>query len=122
MNNDTPPPDYEGLDNKTLFERALADFYSVHLAVICHPDVVLPETIKTPEWREKKKAITLEYGLDMPVPIIDMVTTDVGVTATLSFSREPFATFVPWAAVVGLQCDGRRPPPPKTRPKLGLVK
>ena len=119
---ETPLPDYDGLDHKALFERALADFYSVHMAVVFHHDVVLPAHLMTPAWKAGQDVVDLEYGLDMPVPILDMVITEAGVTATLSFSREPFTTFVPWAAVKGFGCDGRRPPPPKPRPKLGLVK
>lgn len=118
----TLPPDYEGLDNKTVFERALSDYYSVHIAVAYTPEVVLPESLKTADWKARKSVIHLEYGLDMPIPISDLVVNNEGVAATLSFSREPFKTYVPWHAVVGFHCDGLKPPPPKARPKLGLVK
>ena len=118
----TPPADHSQLDNKTVFETALAEFYLAHLAVICHPDVVLPEHLKTAAWKARKEIVHLEYGLDMPVPITDLEVTDAGVKATLSFSREPFTTFVPWAAVGNFTCEGKRPLPPKAKPKLGLVK
>jgi hypothetical protein len=117
---DTPPEGH--LDNKSVFEKALTDFYIVHLAVVYHPKVVLPAHLMTLKWKEGKDVVHLEYGLDMPVPITDMVVTDDGIAATLSFSRVPFPTFVSWAAVRGFGCDGERPPAPKSRPKLGLVK
>lgn len=109
-------------DNKTLFERALSDFNVVHVAVFYLPEVVLPEHLMTPQWKAWESAIHLEYGLDMPVPITDLEITDKGVKATLSFNREPQLTFVPWDAVAGFTFEGLRPPAPKPRPKLGLVK
>lgn len=112
----------EGLDNKTLFERALSDFYSICIAVAYTPEVVLPESLMTPAWKAREDVIRLEYGLDMSVPITDLMVGDEGVSATLSFSREPHHTYIPWVAVVGFQCDGLKLPPPKESPKLGLVK
>ncbi len=41
----------------------------------------------------------LHYGLNTPVPIPDLEARDDGIAATLSFSRVPCATFVPWEAV-----------------------
>jgi hypothetical protein len=119
---DTPSEDHTESATKADFEKALADFYSVFLAVVYHPDVILPTHLMTPAWKARLSVVHLEYGIDMAIPITDMVITDAGVAATLSFSREPFATFVPWAAVKGIGCDGERPPAPKPRPKLGLVK
>lgn len=115
------PPDYEGLDNKTVFERGLADFYSVHIAVVYTPEVVLPSFLMTPGWKDRKDVVHLEYGLDMAVPITDIAITDDGVAATLSFSREPCKTFIPWKAVVGFQCEGLRPPAPKPKTSLKSV-
>jgi len=43
--------------------------------------------------------LVLEYGPVMPIMIPDLEITDDGVTATLSFNRLPFWTFVPWEAV-----------------------
>jgi hypothetical protein len=111
-----------GMSNKATFEKGLAGYYLVHLAVICDPEVILPVFLKTPLWMERKDVVHLEYGLDMAVPITDLVVTENGVAATLSFSREPYHTFVPWKAVVGFACEDERSPEPKPRPKLGLVK
>ncbi len=43
--------------------------------------------------------LVLEYGYDMPVPIHDLEVTDAGISATLSFFREPCHTSIPWGAV-----------------------
>jgi stringent starvation protein B len=52
--------------------------------------------------------LVLQYGRDMPIPIPDLEVTEAGVTATLSFSRAPHRTYVPWAAVYVVGCtDGR---------------
>ena len=47
--------------------------------------------------------LVLMYELEPVVPIPDLVVDDTGIRATLSFSREPCATFIPWAAVRGMQ-------------------
>jgi hypothetical protein len=109
------------IDRKAAFEKALAEFYTVYLIVVYHPEVVLPDYLMTPKWRDQKAAIFLEYGLEMAVPISDLTITDAGVTATLSFLRSPYATFVPWEAVVGMRVTGERPPAPKPRFKLKAV-
>jgi hypothetical protein len=101
------------------FEQGLADFYTVRLVVGYHTGVVLPAEIQTPAWKsDQEPVVHLDYGLDMEVPIIDMVVDDLGVSATLSFARSPFQTRVPWEAVVTMGAGKKRPP---ERPKLGLV-
>ena len=118
---DIPSEGDESLNNKDVFERALANYYLVRLVVGYHPQVVLPEFLMTPTWRNEQAVVHLEYGLDMAVPITDLVVTDAGVAATLSFSRVPHTTFVPWAAVVGFAVDGARPLAPKPKFKLKAV-
>src|SRR6185369_3000537 len=52
--------------------------------------------------------LVLQYGRNMPIPIPDLEVTDEGVSATLSFSRAPHRTHVPWSAVYVVACtDGR---------------
>ena len=52
--------------------------------------------------------LVLQYGRNMPIPIPDLEVTEAGVTATLSFSRAPHRTYVPWSAVYVVACtDGR---------------
>jgi hypothetical protein len=122
MSDELPPLFGDKPNLKEIFERSLADYYSVNLAVFYTPEVVLPEFLRTPEWKAKADIVRLEYGLDMPVPITDMVVTDDGVAATLSFSRVPCSTYVPWKAVMGLAAEGKREtktePTPKKRPSF----
>ncbi len=40
----------------------------------------------------------------MPIPITDLEVTDAGISATLSFSRIPHRTYVPWSAVYAVTC------------------
>lgn len=64
--------------------------------------VVVPDALRA------APHLVLQYGLNMPVPIADLKVTDVGVQATLSFSRVPHTTLVPWSAVYIVACtDGR---------------
>ena len=51
--------------------------------------------------------LVLQYGRNMPIPITDLEVTEAGVSATLSFSRVPHRTYVPWSAVYAVTCtDG----------------
>lgn len=43
--------------------------------------------------------IELQYGLNLANPIPDLDVGDDGISATLSFNRVPFKTFIPWAAI-----------------------
>ena len=73
----------------TLLERAEA---RVHLDAR-RPGVVLPARfLDQPHLR-------LDYGYGFTPPIHDLEIDDQGIRATLSFSRQPFHTFVPWSAV-----------------------
>ncbi len=40
----------------------------------------------------------------MPIAIADLEVTDAGISATLSFSRIPHRTYVPWSAVYAVTC------------------
>ncbi|HEX7598587.1 MAG TPA: ClpXP protease specificity-enhancing factor SspB [Polyangia bacterium] len=48
--------------------------------------------------------MVLQYGRSMPVPIPDLEVTAAGVSASLSFSRVPHRTYVPWSAVYVIAC------------------
>lgn len=58
--------------------------------------VVLPATLRGSPY------VVLHYGLHLIVPIPDLVVDDRGISATLSFSRTPLATHVPWSAVFAI--------------------
>ena len=76
--------------------------------------VVLPEHLRSGQ-------VLLDYNLNAAIPIPDLEATVEGIRATLSFSREPFATFVPWSAVLGMVGKEAPQEAPKKRPKLTLV-
>lgn len=96
------------------FEEQLVRFREVRVAFVRHSLLRVPDSV-LPAGGE---ASVLAYGLDMAVPIPDLRTTLDGIHATLSFSRAPCRTFVPWEAVVGTRGYGELEP---TRPKLELV-
>lgn len=99
---------------KDEFVDLLARFADVRAAFVRHVELKVPESVLP----EEGEARVLSYGLDMPVPIPDLEITDAGISATLSFSRSPRKTFVPWDAVVGVRGYF---PKPKPRPRLSLV-
>jgi hypothetical protein len=72
-----------------LLDRAEA---RVHLDAR-HAGVQLPERFRS------EAHLRLDYGYGFQPPIPDLTVDDQGISATLSFNRTPFRTFVPWAAV-----------------------
>ncbi len=72
-----------------LLEKAEA---RVHLDAR-HPGVVLPPRLIG----ERHLMLDYAYGFSPPIP--DLLIDDQGIHATLSFSRTPTRTFVPWEAV-----------------------
>lgn len=59
----------------------------------CAEGVVIPEHVRAyPQGQ-------FDYGAELPIPIPDLVIDDSGISATLSFNRTPFKTFLPWGAV-----------------------
>jgi len=48
----------------------------------------------------------LEYGLNLPVPIKDILADEFGVGATLSFRGSPMWTHIPWSAVYAIVGEG----------------
>lgn len=75
---------------------ALGMYESGRLEVFFNPraeGVVVPEHVRA--FVQTK----FDYGEELPIPIPDLVIDDAGISATLSFNREPFKTFLPWAAI-----------------------
>ena len=62
------------------------------------PGVVVPAPFSS------QAQLVLQYGCSMPIPIPDLEVTAAGVSATLSFSRVPHRTYVPWSAVFAVTC------------------
>jgi stringent starvation protein B len=67
-----------------------------------HPGVIVPESFSG------EAHLVLQYGHDLPILIPDLEVDDYGVRATLSFSRAPHLTVVPWSAVYAIACDDGR--------------
>ena len=115
---------------RSFFEEALGQWPVVQVHFLDHPRLRVPKPCRPAnrlitvgsEQAIGMVPIMFEYGLDLPVPISDLKITDEGIEATLSFSREPHPTFVPWEAVVKI---GRKfmevQLPMRERPKLKLV-
>jgi stringent starvation protein B len=66
------------------------------------PGVIVPEHLKSEPY------LVLQYGYDLPIPISDLEVDEHGVRATLSFSKHPQRTVVPWSAVYVVTCDDGR--------------
>jgi hypothetical protein len=65
------------------------------------------EGVEVPPHLKDNPVLALVYGLDMPVPIDDLVANDDGIAATLSFGRTPHKTFVPWPAIYIIGSEDR---------------
>ncbi|HET6148718.1 MAG TPA: ClpXP protease specificity-enhancing factor SspB [Polyangia bacterium] len=66
------------------------------------PGVIVPAHLKS------EPHLVLQYGHDLPIPIPDLEVDEHGVRATLSFSKHPQRTVVPWSAVYVVTCDDGR--------------
>jgi len=101
-------------NSKEFFEQLLCHHTQVFVELDAGaPGVVLPEHLLGGH-------VVLDYNLNAVISIPDLEATDDGIRATLSFSREPFTTFVPWSAVIGMVGKEPLQEAPK-RPKLTLV-
>ena len=58
--------------------------------------------VVVPPYFKKQPQLVLQVGLNMPVPIPDLVVDDHGVSCTLSFNRSPYWCRIPWASVYAL--------------------
>lgn len=75
--------------------------------VSIHLDARRQDVNVPPEFADHRHLV-LQYGEKMAIPIPDLEVGDDGIRATLSFSRTPHQTFVPWSAVYIVACtDGR---------------
>jgi hypothetical protein len=76
-----------------------------------------PREAYVPGQFAREAMIPLDIGLNLPIPIPDLVVNEFGVSATLSFDRQPHVCLVPWRAMYALTCDATdtrvvfRPPP-----------
>lgn len=117
------------------FQKALLDLMLAHSEIVKLLLRPVPGT-KLPEDLLKADQLVVDLGLDLPVPIPDLRCDEEGVYGTLSFSRAPFESFIPWSAVRALatnsalvqfpaaeyeQSEGAPAPQETPRAKLSLV-
>lgn len=113
MPNTQPQVDPKMLKTKA---SSLKELLRTHHSVYVHLDsrkdrVLVPKNLRQPQ-------LALHLGLNLPVPIKDLMIDDKGWHATLSFDRSPFTVFVPWDAVfaivgdsgIGVQWEKDMPP------------
>lgn len=88
--------DSERPSKRDAFLALLRDeWVSLHLDAR-RPGVVVPAPFSS------QAHLVLQYGRNMPIPIVDLEVTDAGLSGTLSFSRVPHRTYVPWSAVYAI--------------------
>jgi len=93
--------DLRSPSKKLIMQGFLASGY---VQVLVNPrvsDICLPQRVCG------MNAVLLHYGDAVSDPSIqDLVLDDDGISATLSFNKEPFPTRVPWAAVWLIGTEG----------------
>ena len=117
---DIAPPEIKisnwGDDPAGAFEHLLC-----HNGVVVAVNVAAAGVVLPPHLRDRLHVV-LNYELDPVVPIPDLEVTAEGVRAMLSFGRQPFATFVPWTAVLAMApMHAERIETPPKRAKLRAV-
>lgn len=75
--------------------------------VFLHLDARRGGVVVPPTFRGEPHLV-LQYARNMPIPIPDLEITEDGISATLSFARQPHQTFVPWSAVYVVACADSR--------------
>lgn len=66
------------------------------------------EGVLVPPWLKNQPQLTLQMGLNLAVPIVDLDVGQEALSATLSFNRRPEFCRIPWAAVWGIVGDDGR--------------
>jgi len=69
-----------------------------------------------------KEYVQLQYGMNLVRPIIDLNIGADGISATLSFNRKDFKTFVPWTSVLTMFPGNPGPVGPGGSPNLIVLK
>lgn len=62
------------------------------------------ESVAVPLHLKQQPQIMLQFGLDFPTPIRNLVCDDEGISATLSFDQTPFHCVIPWESVYAMRC------------------
>lgn len=84
---------------KQIFESLISDDNVYVRFLVTYEGVDIPKELVAAAKKNDEMTIVFEYGMDMPIPITDLKVTDEGISATLSISRSPKKTFVPWDSI-----------------------
>lgn len=105
---------------RRVFEGAMVRTPTGKRAKVCFVDHV---NLKVPDFvRPGETEFTVfEYGFNMPFPMSDLKVDDKGISAVLSFSLIPYATFVPWEAIAGIRIHEEVESISPRKPTLALV-
>ena len=60
------------------------------------------EGVTVPNWFKNQPQLVLQIGMNMAVPVVDLVINDDGISCTLSFNRSPHWCHLPWSAIYAL--------------------
>lgn len=74
-----------------------------------------------PKYLYSSRAIALDYGLNLPIPIPDLFVDQAGIHGTLSFGGDYFSVFVPWDSIFQIHCGamlGSWPVDAPTQPRM----
>lgn len=63
------------------------------------------EGVALPPWLLRQPEVVLHIGLNMAIPIPDLIIGDEKLSCTLSFNRSPFWCVIPWKAVYAIVGD-----------------
>lgn len=76
-------------------------------SVFIHLDPRKPDVL-CPLWLKSRPQLVLQIGLNLPIPIPDLLINAQGISGTLSFSGTLFECYCPWDAIFALSGDDRR--------------
>jgi hypothetical protein len=100
--------------NSECFKKA----YAEGGASICILDQHFPGLVVPDHVRDLHPLLVLVYDVDPIIPIPDLDLGELGISATLSFDRRPYRTFVPWEAIAGIGCTSEPARPARRGLKL----
>jgi hypothetical protein len=95
----------------TLTEKALATGSMVRIAFLVKvPGVQVPDSFHDSE------TLALDFGLNAPTPIDDLVCSPFGIGGTLRFGDDFVWCFIPWGAVINIHRHVDEPAPEPKQP------
>lgn len=80
------------VSKRDVFLKLLAQGATYIRADATKPNVVVPSGLNS-------AMLMLAFGYNLPLPTDDVQASDEGITATLSFDRQPFAVTIPWNTI-----------------------